>query len=161
MIIQANYPIGTGCRCNTKNINSFLTDDVMICQIGDPRDLEAYITIDQSDVRFVEPGQKVVLFLAQLPGQRMNSEIRDVSNERMEFSPRRLSGKAGGDMATKTDATGMERPIRTSYPASAPVYDEEGIILLGTTGTAKIDAGYQTIGRRLWRYLAKTFNFEL
>ena len=144
-----------------KNIHSFLTDDVMICQIGDPRDLEAYITIDQSDVRFVEPGQKVQLFLAQLPGEPKHSEISDVSNERMEFSPRRLSGKAGGDMATKTDATGMERPIGTSYPASAPVRDEEGIILVGTTGTAKIDAGYQTIGRRLWRYLAKTFNFEL
>ena len=134
----------------------------MICQIGDPRDLEAVIAIDQSDIPFVQIGQEHELFLSQLPGrQRFVSTIRDISKERMEYSPHRLSGKAGGDMATKTDASGMERPINTSYPASAPIQDEEAIILVGTTGTAKIDAGYQTIARRLWRYLSKTFNFDL
>ena len=154
-------PTWDGTPLQNKNKFSFLTDDVMICQIGDPCDLEAVIAIDQSDIPFVHPGQDVELFLAQLPGQRLHSTIRDISKERMEYSPHRLSGKAGGEMATKTDATGMERPITTSYPASAPVQDENGLILVGTTGTAKIDAGYQTIARRLWRYLSKTFNFDL
>jgi len=154
-------PEWDGTPLERKNLNAFLTDDVMICQIGDPRDLEAVIAIDQSDIPFVQIGQEVELFLSQLPGQRFVSTIRDISKERMEYSPHRLSGKAGGDMATKTDASGMERPINTSYPASAPIQDEEAIILVGTTGTAKIDAGYQTIARRLWRYLSKTFNFDL
>ena len=154
-------PEWDGTPLQRKNLNAFLTDDVMICQIGDPRDLEAVITIDQSDIPFVQPGQKVELFLSQLPGQRIHSEILDVSKERMKYSPHRLSGKMGGDMATKTDAMGMERPINTSYPASAPLKDEDGIILMGTTGIAKIDAGYQTVARRLWRYVSKTFNFDL
>ena len=144
-----------------QNLDTFLTDDVLLCQIGDPKELEAIIAIDQSDIAFVKEDQQVELFLSQLPGQRIASTINQVSKENIEISPRRLSGKAGGDLETTTDSTGRERPLNTTYPASARIYDDQDIILIGTRGTAKINAGYQTIARRLWRYLSKTFNFDL
>ena len=150
-----------GTPLERRNLDAFLTDDVLLCQIGDPKKLEAVIAIDQSNIAFVRENQNVELFLNQLPGQRIESTIDRVSKESIEISPRRLSGKAGGDLETTTDATGRERPLSTTFPASARIDDDRGIILIGTRGTAKIDAGYQTIARRLWRYLTRTFNFEL
>ena len=150
-----------GVPLSEKNLDAFFTDEVMLCQIGNPRELEAVIAVDQADIGFVRQGQEVELFLNELPGQRFPSTIEHVSDESMEVSPRSLSGKAGGDLETETDAIGLERPMSTTYPASAPFNDDGGVVLIGTRGKAKIDAGYQTLAQRLWRYLTRTFNFEL
>jgi multidrug resistance efflux pump len=154
-------PTWEGSPLEEKNLNAFLTDDILVCQIGDPSDLEAVIAVDQADISFISVGQRVELFLDQHPGQRVVSRIDQIAKDDLEVSPRGLSGKAGGDLATKTDAAGREKPMSTTYQASARLQDEESVILIGTRGTAKIDAGSQTAASRLWRYLARTFNFEL
>lgn len=154
-------PTWEGSPLEEKNLNAFLTDDVLVCQIGDPSDLEAVIAIDQADISFISVGQRVELFLDQLPGRRFVSRIDQIAKDDLEVSPRGLSGKAGGDLATQTDAAGREKPMSTTYQASARLQDKEGVILIGTRGTAKIDAGSQTAASRLWRYLSRTFNFEL
>ena len=56
---------------------------------------------------------------------------------------------------------GRERPIETTYQASAELSDEERVIFLGTRGRARIHVGYQTLASRTWRYLSRTFRFDL
>jgi hypothetical protein len=37
----------------------------------------------------------------------------------------------------------------------------DGALIPGATGQARIHAGRQTLGQRLWRSLCATFNFEM
>ncbi|NLF08963.1 MAG: hypothetical protein GX594_13430, partial [Pirellulaceae bacterium] len=68
----------------------------------------------------------------------------------------------GGELPTQTDpTTGIERPQSTSYQARVPIDDPEGMYLLGLRGQARVHTRPISLGSRLWRLVARTFNFEL
>ncbi len=154
-------PSWAGTPLEPKNGNAFLAEGVAVCKIGDPRQLEAILAIDQSDLEFVQTGQPVEIMLEQFPGQRFRSEIGQIAQLDMQVMPQSLSSKAGGDLVTRTDQNGLERPDSTTYQGSAPLDDEEGLLLVGATGTAKIHTGHRTVAQRFWRYLCQTFNLDV
>jgi putative peptide zinc metalloprotease protein len=151
----------TGSTMDPKNIGATLQAPRLFCQIGNPQKLDAALVIDQGDMDFVRPGQKVELKLDALPGDTFDTDIVELSYEKLLYAPKQLSNKAQGEIETTTDETGMERPISTLYQAEAILSDNEGIITPGMRGRAKIHAGYQTLGQRFWRFLTRTFNFKL
>jgi len=154
-------PAWSGTPLEKTNLGANLDNGVLLCRIGDPRQLETVLAIDQSQIEFVREGQRVDFQLEQLPGKRFTSRIDQVSRLDLKVSPRGLSNKTGGDLVTQTDAAGYERPVETTYQASAELDDKEGVLFLGARGRARIHVGYQTLGRRLWRSLSNTFRFEL
>jgi putative peptide zinc metalloprotease protein len=117
--------------------------------------------IDQAEIEFVQTGQRVEIMLDELIGEIFESEIAEIGNREIEYSSKSLSAKAGGDLATRTDQSGVERPLSTSYPAMAPLTDDVGLLRPGLRGTAKIHAGAMTVGRRLYRAASRTFHFSL
>jgi putative peptide zinc metalloprotease protein len=157
----ASLPDWSGTPLEQRNRNASLAEGVPVCQIGDPRRLEAILAIDQSDMEFVQEGQAVDLMLEQLPGQWFHSEIGQISQLDMKVMPQSLSSKAGGDMVSRTDQSGNERPDSTTYQGSAAIDDEDGLLLVGATGTARIHTGHRTVAQRVWRYLCQTFNLDV
>lgn len=158
---EDNLPSWEGSPLDSKNAGAALAEGVVFCLIGQPTQMEAVLVIDQSEIDFTREGQSVEIKLDALPHDTFNSALGPVSPENMKIAPKGLSNKAGGDIETKTDETGQERPISTSYQAVAPLPDNGEIYVPGMRGRAKISAGEQTAARRLWRYLQRTFNFEL
>jgi hypothetical protein len=134
----------------------------VLCQIGDPRIMEAIMIVDQDDIEFVQEQQSVAIKLDELPNRTMTSKIEEIADNELKIAPRQLSNKTGGDVITKTDEQGMERPQNTSYQARAVLpEDPDNLLFIGMRGHAKIHARWQTLGKRGWRYLAHTFNFKL
>ena len=86
--------------------------------------------------------------------------IEEVSRSDLKSSPRNLSNKAGGELATATGAGGVERPLSTSFQARVRLDNADGLLRLGLRGTAKIHAGRQTLGARFYRYLSQTFRIK-
>jgi len=79
----------------------------------------------------------------------------------MERSPERLSTKSGGELATRTDDSGAEVPMSTSYQANVYLDDTDGLLRVGLRGQAKIHASPQTLADRVGRLITETFNFKL
>jgi len=127
--------------------------------------MEAILVIDQADIEFVQPGQLVRLKLDELPWRTLRGTIEDVAKREVEAASPRLAGKAGGELATKTDPrTGVEKPISTVYQARVPLVNDENLLIPGLRGRAKIHVDRQhwlTIGQRVWRFVTRTFNFRL
>lgn len=157
----ATLPAWTGNALEPHNVGAVLDESVLVCRIGDPRQLEAILAIDQADVEFVRPGQTVDIIVEQLPTQKFRTRISHVAEADMDHSPAALSQKTGGELATRTDGRGQQRPVDVTYQASSPVNDETAIILSGGTGNAKIHAGYQTLAQLAWRGVCRTFRFEM
>jgi len=132
--------------------------------VGDPDRLEAVLVVDQADDALVKKGQEVKMKLDELPFDVLTGKIDEKSHSPIKATSRRMSNKAGGEVATTTDASGTERPMSTSYQARVPLDDAEGLLRMGLRGHAKIYMdyqGWQTIAGRLWRYLTRTFHFKL
>jgi putative peptide zinc metalloprotease protein len=158
---DGQLPTWSGTPLKPENLGCTLTEGTLFCQVGDPQSMKATLVIDQADIESVKLGQKVRIQLDELPGERLRGTIKSMAFDPIKVSPKQLSNKAGGELATKTDESGVERPMSTSYQASVPLDDGEGILRPGLRGRAKIDAGWRTIAQRAWRYLTQTFHFRL
>jgi len=159
---QGPLPTWSGTPLEPENLGCYLEEGTQVCLVGDPTQMEAVLVIDQGDIDFVAPGQEVEIKLDGLPHDTFTGKIAKISEEEMSHSPRRLSRKAGGELATETDPqSGAERPMSTSYQASVPLPDPDGLFRIGLRGTAKIHVRNQTLAQRVWRFVTSTFNFKL
>lgn len=156
-------PIGwSGSPLEPRNRGCLLEPGTLVCHVG-PRDhLSAHMIVDQQDVDLVREGQTVDLKLDELPHETFRSKIARVARLEIKVSPQQLSNKTGGELATKTDPSGVERPLRASYEADAPLAgDDCRWLRLGLRGKAKIHAPWQTLGARCYRWFGHTFHFQL
>ena len=147
-----------------KNSGAHLTERDMLCQIGNPNQLEAILFIDQGDIEMVEKDQDVQLKLDVLAWETLEGNIDKISSSKVEVAPSSLSNLQGGDLATKTDSeTGQQRPLSTKYQARVPLAKEDlpNGMYLGMRGRAKIATEWRSLGSRVWRILITTFNFKL
>jgi putative peptide zinc metalloprotease protein len=154
-------PMWSGTPLRQKNLGAFMSESVLFCQVGDPTKMEAILIVEQDDVEFIKQGQDVDIKLNELPFMTFSSKISEVSTKELEFAPRHLSSQRGGDLITRMDPSGVERPMNTSYQARANLDDPEGLLTLGLRGKAKVFTKWQTLGERGWRFLTRTFNFKL
>jgi len=170
---DGQLPRWQGNLMSATNRNAYLSPSDKICQIGDPGQLVAELIIDQGDVELVraamaqrrrngEPGVPVKLMLDSLPSVVLETDIERIALAELTHTPVGLSTHAGGDVDSEIDQeTGMPKPLSTSYPAIAPLPEDAGNVQLGMRGKAKLYTGWQPLASRLYRFLSRTFHFEL
>jgi hypothetical protein len=138
----------------------------MLCQIGDPKDLEAVLIVDQAYIDLVRSGSeaeahKVRLLLDSQTHRAIDSHVAEIGANEMEAVNPALSSRVGGRLETVTDPSGLTRPLSSSYPVRAPLGALAGSVQVGMQGQARIYTGWQPIANRVYRYVAKTFHFDL
>jgi putative peptide zinc metalloprotease protein len=152
----------TGSPLDRKNLGAEYEQSTLVGQvIPDPKKLEAVLAIDQSDVEFIRKEQSVKLLVNQVPSEVFESKVRLVTPNEMRDTPRALSSKHGGPIVTTTARDGAEIPSSTKYLVKVDLENPQQLVVPGSTGTAKIKAGSQTVGQRIWRLASRTFQFEL
>jgi putative peptide zinc metalloprotease protein len=152
----------TGTPLDSSNVGTWLEEGELLCYVGDPRQLEAVLVVDQADIPFVREGQPVVLCVSALAGRALTGTVAKVSAGNLAVSPHRLSAKYGGSLDTRTDPQSREeRPASTSYQASVVVDNADCTLRQDLTGQARIHVGTETFFTKTRRYLARTFHFAL
>jgi putative peptide zinc metalloprotease protein len=154
-------PPWSGHALDEQNLGATLTEGTVLCLVGDRGRFEAALVVDQSEVEFVGRGQRVDLKFNAFPWQTFTGTIDVIAETSMEAGPERLSVKAGGSVPTRTDESGREQLISTSYEALVTLDDPEGVFTPGMRGTARIKVGSRTVGQWLLRLLWQTFNFRM
>ena len=151
-----------GTPFDQKNLGAMLTPSDPICIVGDPADMQAVLVIDQAYIDLVQEGQAVRVLLEADTRRAYDSQIESIAAVQMQAASRGSSTQAGGRLETKTDtSTGAVAPLSTSYQAAAPLGDAAGRLQVGMQGQARIYTGWQPLGRRLYRFLSKTFHFDM
>jgi putative peptide zinc metalloprotease protein len=159
---DGRLPGWTGSPLQEKNRGALLTADDVICEIGTPNAYEAVLIIDQGDVQMVREGQTVDMKLDSRRLETFSGMITEKSNEPLNSASVSMSSQTGGDLQTEIDpATGQIKPRSVSYQARVPLEIGEIPIRPGYRGSAKIHVDPMSLGSRLWRVIAQTFNFEL
>ena len=151
----------SGSALAKKNIGATFAEGTVLCMVGDPDRFEAVMIVDQSEVEFVQGGQRVDLKLDAFPFDTFRGAIDEIAETHIEVGSERLSVKAGGSVPTTTDEMGREVPISTSYEVLMQVDDADNVFTPGMRGTARIEVGNRTVGQWLLRLFWQTFNFRM
>ena len=154
-----SLPTWSGRALDLRNVGAYLESSTPIGQIAQVGSYEAILFIPEAEIEFVLSGQRADLYPASLPGEKWEAEVEHLSREKLDTAPAALAWKAGGLLATETDERGLERPVEVLYQASTQLDCDRP--LAGTTGRAKIHAGYQPLAARLWRSLCRTFRLTM
>ncbi|HJN11957.1 MAG TPA: hemolysin D [Pirellulaceae bacterium] len=165
---DGRLPSWSGSLFDKKNRGASLQERDQLCQIGDASAFEAVLVVDQGDVNLVleyhgknnRQWPAVDMKLDAYRWQTFSGEIEKVALAPMEHTSASLASQGGGELDAKTEANGMLKPISTSYQARVRFDDNDEQLRVGLTGQAKIYTGWQPIGRRVARYLYRTFRFN-
>jgi putative peptide zinc metalloprotease protein len=159
---DGRLPGWTGSPLEYRNQGALLTPDDVICEIGQRDAFEAVLVIGQGDVQLVREGMEVDMKLDSRRLETFSGKITEKSNEPIESTSMSLASQTGGDLQTEIDpATGQVKPRNVSYQARIPLDPSDVPLRPGYRGSAKIHVDPMSLGSRLWRVIAKTFNFEL
>lgn len=151
-----------GVPLDPKNIGAWLDKKTVVAKVvPDMSKFKVVLAVDQTNIEFIRPDQEIELQLRQQPMKLYTSTIGGFVPVKMKQTPRTLSSKNGGDILSDVNEQGQQVPASTTYMLSVPIEIDDAIVIDGGTGVAKIYAGKQTIGRRIWRLLCHTFRFEL
>jgi putative peptide zinc metalloprotease protein len=158
---SGQLPSWSGSLLEPRNLGATVTEAALLCEIGDPQRMEAVLVIDQGDIELIKVGDRVEVNLEALPSRIFTGEIEELAKTNLEIVPQSLTNQEGGELATRTDASGAPRPLSTSYRARVPLDDPDGLLLLDLRGRAKIAADWRPLGSRIWRTVTHTFHFLL
>jgi len=159
---DGQLPTLWGSPLDGRNDHAYLPESTLVCMVGDPKAMQANLVVDQSQLDFVATGQEAIITLDHLPLDILRGRIQDIAKSEMKVAPRNLGSSAGGELLTKTDDTGVERPWSPSYQALVfPLEGPDDILRNGLRGRAKINARWQTASQQAWRFLGETFHFRM
>jgi putative peptide zinc metalloprotease protein len=150
----------SGSPFEPRNRGCYLEKSTLVCHVGDPERYDALVVIDQSDVQQVRLGQEVEIKLDEFPERVFRGRIEEIARMDLKISPRHLSNKSGGELSTKTDASGVERPMAVSYQVRVPIDAPAGVLRSGFRGRAKIFTPWQPAAAQAWRWFCQTFHFK-
>jgi hypothetical protein len=124
--------------------------------------------VDQADISSVHAGQPVRIKLDAFASDVIEAEVKreeDVSRQPMRRTPEAMAVQQGGALASQTDPkdpTGGARPQSATYEVKVPLPPERAAeFKIGQRGRAKISAEPRSLAWRCWRFLTRTFRFEL
>jgi hypothetical protein len=109
----------------------------------------------------VKEGQEVRLMFNESAYHVFVSTLQSVADDQMEAISPRLASTSGGTVPAQHDPSGAVKPLSTSYQAEVRLDNSLGLFRNGLTGTARIKTEPRTLASRMWRYLKRTFNFDL
>jgi putative peptide zinc metalloprotease protein len=135
---DGKLPTWTGSPLEPRNAGCWIEPGTVLCTVADPRRLDALVAIDQADVPEVKPGQLVRILVASSPLRVLEGEVMDVA-------------RRGAKRAT---------PQRTADPGKyhlveVKLTDEDALLLVGSRGTAKVEASRTTLGAMLSNQLRR------
>ncbi len=159
--LQGKLATWQGTPFDERNQGAMLSPTDLICQIGDPKKMDAVLIVDQAYIDLVKEGQLVRVLLEAYTGKAFETKIEEIATTEVKFVPQSMSTQASGRLETRADKAGQMRPLNTSYHVRAPLLNVASELETGMQGQARIYTGWQTVFSRASRYVAKTFHFDL
>ncbi len=162
---DGQLPQWDGSLLDRENQGAFLQPNDELCRIGDPGQFEALLAVDQADLDSIRPGQTVRIKLDAYADEEIETTIDsadDISKEPMKYMSQSMAVQAGGKVAARTDASGAPRPLSATYQVIVPLPSDLAYrFQIGERGRAKVTADPKSLGQRCWRFITRTFHFEL
>jgi putative peptide zinc metalloprotease protein len=154
-------PTWSGNPFSAENEGAFFAESDLMCFVGNPARTEAVLVIDQADIDLVKFQDPVDIKLDAARLETFPGKISLISETEMEVASPNLTSQTGGRLNSTMDESGQLRPTSTSYQARVPIESSTVELRAGYRGQARVYVGWKSLGWRLYRFLSRTFHFDL
>jgi putative peptide zinc metalloprotease protein len=145
-----------------ETVGQWLKPGKPFCEVGDPHRLEAHLLMDQGDIDLVRLDHTAWVKVYGDSEMTFKSKVAEIAKRNREDIPAELSSTGGGEIATKQDQkTGQNKPLTAAYEVMIPIDNHDLLLQPGLRGFAKIDGGTAPLGWWIYRWVTKTFHFNL
>lgn len=157
----ARLPSWSGNLFSAENEGAYLAESDLICFVGNPDKSEAVLVIDQADIDLVGVGYEVDIKLDASRLETFTGKISLIAETEMEVASPNMTSQTGGRLDSTMDESGQLRPTSTSYQAMVPLDGQSEVFRAGYRGQARVYVRWRSLGWRLYRFLSRTFHFDL
>jgi putative peptide zinc metalloprotease protein len=144
-----------GNPLDDQNRGCFIRAGTTVCLVGPEQSREALVLVNQDDINFVRPDQKVHLLWKELAGEVLTGRIIEVAALDLNLLSRDAVLRL--QLPARQSATGQLRPVGTWYQVRTKLDETDAPLPRGAAGDAKILVAPQSLWTRLTRWLARTF----
>jgi putative peptide zinc metalloprotease protein len=159
--LEARLDTWHGTPLEPRNLGCYLEEGAHFLSVAPDERLDAVLLVDQGDRNDMQVGRDVDLKVEHLPDRTFCAAIDRISQRYVEFAPRSLSNKLGGELSTVTDSRGRERLTSRAYQANVPLDEDTELFTAGMRGKARFVAAQRSAWDWIWRYIRRTFHFRL
>lgn len=152
---RAQLTAWEGSPLSRQNLGCHLERGTLFCLIADPHKHQAIVIVDQSEIRRVKEGQRVRMKLEMLPGKTIRGRIGEIARRELENVPPAFA--AGRELPSRLDPSGTAKPLGTSYQIQVLLEDHDFDLVMGAQADVIIEAAPETFGRRVFRFLSRSF----
>jgi putative peptide zinc metalloprotease protein len=149
----------SGTPLEPRNRGGTMDSGTTVCLIGDPDQLVAQLIVDQSAISVVRLGQQVRICVDELPGKFLTGTVTEIAHQNTDKPLPELVAKSL--IAVNTGPDHAANLTDTSYRVRVELDPHDATIPLRASGRAVILVEPQTIGRRGYNFLCRTFRIEL
>ncbi len=144
-----------GSPLQSSNRGAWLERGTLVCEIGNPRSLEAMVYVTVSDAARIRPGQTVEARPAQAMGKRLRGEVLEVSDGPIQEIPQDLFVRQ--QFAYRADAHGKLMAEEPLYEVRISLGASDEVLTQHECGDARIRVASQTLYQRVRLWLHDTF----
>ncbi|HEY4308869.1 MAG TPA: HlyD family efflux transporter periplasmic adaptor subunit [Pirellulales bacterium] len=152
-------PTWRGTPLRPENQGAHFETGTLLCLIGDPRRTVAVAIVDQADVDRIAVGERVDVKIDEAAGLVVPGTVVEIAEVDVDVAPRPLA--KSGDLPSRTDASGVTRPLTASYQVRISLDAGDRTILLGAPGRVRIHCPAESIMARARRWLRGSFHFSI
>lgn len=137
-----------------KKRGQLLRNGDLFCELTTLDPMRIMIPVNEKQVRYVAPGQRVELKANAYPGQTFHGKIAGAPLVPLgKNMPAAFSAKRSGDVSTFVDKEGHEVPVERTFAAQIEVQNSDALLRQGMTGRAVISAGKRPFGKMVLQSL--------
>lgn len=139
-----------GTPLDRENLGSYLEEGTLLCEIGEPDQLEAMAMLDESDLEQVRVGQSAAVMIDQLDRVPLDASIIDIARASENSEVQTMVSTLQPDDRSPGEVRYRVRLELAQQPAVLPY--------AGGKGRIRVDA--ETVASRLWRLFSRTFQLS-
>ena len=135
-------------------VGHLLKSGELFCELTPLDPIRIKIPLNEKQVRYIAPGQRVEFQANAYPGHTFQGSI--VAAPLVPITrnmPAAFSAKRSGDVSTFIDREGHEMPVERIFAAQIDVENPGAVLRQGMTGQARISAGRRPFGKMVLQSL--------
>ncbi len=164
---EFRLPTWESTPLDPRNRSAFLPERTPLMSISPLRSaeseeqFEAVVYLDQADRLDIREQMRMRMKFEHAVWETYTGHIRHIGPAETGVAPAELTNKQGGPLPTVTDKAGQERLTDAAYQAIVEFDAPPSNLRTGLRGEARFIVMQRTLGGWMWRWLRRTFDFDL
>jgi hypothetical protein len=145
-----SLPEWSGSPLDPINEHAWMASGTPFCTVGARDSMEAWVHVDQRDVRRIEVGQTVVMYLQGVGGITLRGRVLEVAEMGTKVESQDLSSESSPLAWFRPQE--LERPVQVWHQVRVAIETEAHPIVVGMQGRAKIHVAGKSVLERIIGY---------